>query len=523
MTLHRVRLSKPGPLHFEGNVAENWRRFVQEYDIFIAAAHSSKSKKVQAYILLNLAGSEAIERERSFSYEEGENREDPECLKAKFAQICSPQTNITMERHKFNTAVQGEHSFRKFLADLRIKASTCRFGELKDEMIRDRLVCGITNVFRKLLLREDDLTLTKAIHICKVNELLDRRIKELSTQLEGSDAEIHALRKKDRRNAGRRELNKDKVSCSYCGGAHAQGRQQQCPAHGKKCRSCGKLNHFQRVCKSAGNHSTKPKQRQPVNELTESQDRYFYQQQPDNYFTQNLQRITNEDRPSFVIDTINSRLKLRKFIQSLKLINDRNVKLKVDTGARCNVMPLELFKQMRRSEGIDNSCPVQLVSYSGDYIQTLGETVFKGSFAGKIHNLKFHIIDKAAKPLLGLQDSLGLQLIEIKEVEEVKSVQVAPSLMTKPSSTLTKESILDEYRDLFDGELGELPMQYKMKLDPDVRPVVRPPRRFPVTFQDKVKQELGAMVTKGVIAPVTQPTERVFQVVVTQKKDSDPI
>ena len=87
---------KPGPLSFEGNMAENWRQFVQEYDIFIAAAHSSKSKKVQAYILLNLAGSEAIERERSFSYE-GENREDPEYLKAKFSEICSPQTNITME------------------------------------------------------------------------------------------------------------------------------------------------------------------------------------------------------------------------------------------------------------------------------------------------------------------------------------------------------------------------------------------------------------------------------------------
>ena len=76
-------------------------------------------------------------------------------------------------------------------------------------------------------------------------------------------------------------------------------------------------------------------------------------------------------------------------------------------------------------------------------------------------------------------------------------------MTTKPSSPLTKERILDEYRDLFDGELGELPMQYKMKLDPDVRPVVRPPRRFPVALQDKVKQELDAMVTKGVIAPVT--------------------
>ena len=52
---------KPGSLIFEGNVAENWRRFVQEYDVFIAAACGNKLKKTQAYILLNLAGGEAIE------------------------------------------------------------------------------------------------------------------------------------------------------------------------------------------------------------------------------------------------------------------------------------------------------------------------------------------------------------------------------------------------------------------------------------------------------------------------------
>ncbi|KAJ8008834.1 hypothetical protein DPEC_G00082540 [Dallia pectoralis] len=89
---------RPDPLVFDGNLAENWWIFEQEYDIFIAAAHSDKPAKTQAYILLNLAGAEAIERERSFVYaaevrapgEEGavvvpaESREDPECLKRKF-------------------------------------------------------------------------------------------------------------------------------------------------------------------------------------------------------------------------------------------------------------------------------------------------------------------------------------------------------------------------------------------------------------------------------------------------------
>ena len=157
----------PGPLLFEGNVAKNWKRFVQEYDVFIAAACFGKSKKTQAYILLNLAGSEAIERERTFNYAEGESKEDPECLKRKFAELCNPQTNVTMERHKFNTRVQerGE-SIQSFVVDLKNKASTCEFGDLKEEMIKDRLVCGIQNDrLRRNLLREDKLTLKKAIEI----------------------------------------------------------------------------------------------------------------------------------------------------------------------------------------------------------------------------------------------------------------------------------------------------------------------------------------------------------------------
>ena len=64
--------SNPGPLSFNGNVTENWRKFEQEYDVFIAAAPSDKEEKTQAYILLNLAGSKAIERERSFTYASSE-------------------------------------------------------------------------------------------------------------------------------------------------------------------------------------------------------------------------------------------------------------------------------------------------------------------------------------------------------------------------------------------------------------------------------------------------------------------
>ena len=58
-------LRKPDALSLDGNVAENWRRFELEYDIYIAAAFSDKPEKVKAMILLNLAGREAIKQEWS--------------------------------------------------------------------------------------------------------------------------------------------------------------------------------------------------------------------------------------------------------------------------------------------------------------------------------------------------------------------------------------------------------------------------------------------------------------------------
>ena len=131
---------------------------------------AKKTNKIQAYILLNLAGGEAIEWE-VFAYEESENKEDTECLKRKIAEVWMPQTNVTMERHKFNTRMQqrGE-SIQSFVADLKNKASACEFGELKDEMIKDRLVCGIENQrLRRNVLREGKFTLQKAIELCQIN------------------------------------------------------------------------------------------------------------------------------------------------------------------------------------------------------------------------------------------------------------------------------------------------------------------------------------------------------------------
>ncbi|KAJ8050406.1 hypothetical protein HOLleu_03604 [Holothuria leucospilota] len=67
-----------------------------------------------------------------------------EIVMSKFEDYCTPKTNITFERHKVFTCVQkpGEN-IDHYLTELRTKSKSCDFGDLRDLLIRDRIICGI--------------------------------------------------------------------------------------------------------------------------------------------------------------------------------------------------------------------------------------------------------------------------------------------------------------------------------------------------------------------------------------------
>ena len=116
------QFTKPAKLEFEVNVAENYRRFRQQFEIYMSATGfdaTNVPKKKQAAILLNIAGEEAIEVFNTFTFAEDEDKDDPEDILAKFQNYCEPKKNITYERHIFNTRVQQQtQSFDAYLTEL---------------------------------------------------------------------------------------------------------------------------------------------------------------------------------------------------------------------------------------------------------------------------------------------------------------------------------------------------------------------------------------------------------------------
>ena len=120
-------------------------------------------------------------------------------LKTAFKNYCELRKNLTFERHKFNTRTQIEgETIDQYVTVLRTLASTCQYNDLKDGLIRDRIVCGIRNeALREHLLRIADLSLEKAIDSCRASEQSKQQLKSFA---DAKSANVDYVKKSQPRN-----------------------------------------------------------------------------------------------------------------------------------------------------------------------------------------------------------------------------------------------------------------------------------------------------------------------------------
>ena len=107
----------------------------------------------------------------------------------------------------FNTRAQGAtEGIDVYVTELRKLARNCEFGELHDsiirDIIRDRIVCGIrSNEVRKRLLREKDLSLERAVEMCKSSEITENQAKNIV--VDQDDREVHDVKDDSKKSPGK--------------------------------------------------------------------------------------------------------------------------------------------------------------------------------------------------------------------------------------------------------------------------------------------------------------------------------
>ena len=199
-------LHPPEKLALSGNLKDNFRKIKQQFEIYITAAGiKDKAADVQCATLLHVIGPDPIEIFNTFKWDEvgDEAGDDKKVYKilGKYEKYCNPQCNVTYERHQFNTRNQKEgESIDSYVTDLRILSKSCEFGDLTDSLLRDRLVCGvIKDTVRSRLLRETDLTLQKAIDMCRSAETSTQQLKAKQS-LSAAEGNVDIVRKKVTKN-----------------------------------------------------------------------------------------------------------------------------------------------------------------------------------------------------------------------------------------------------------------------------------------------------------------------------------
>ncbi|XP_067687858.1 uncharacterized protein [Haliotis asinina] len=476
------KLRPPSPLLLTGNLAENWRKFKQRFELFLTASDKDgKGDKVKSSIFLSTIGEDALELYNTFHFESETDAMRLKSILDKFEAYCIPKRNITFERHRFFTCSQREgEKIDQYVTELKSRAKTCEFGDLHDSLIRDRIICGIaSDALRERLLREDDLTLDKTITMCRAAEASKVQVKELHPL---DPQPVHSVEQQSK--SGRRKSNRKKSqssgsrsieqsdTCGYCGFTHAP---RKCPASGKSCDKCGKQNHFARVCRSK-NQSSKSK----VHFVENTQDELF-------------------------VDSVDADVVSGKdWIVSLQ-VNNTFLPLKLDTGAQANILSEKDFNRLLDKPKLRPS-KTKLTGYSHVDIPVMGQFTAKVCHKNIQLDLIFVVISHTPEDV---QSILGLKACDqLNLVRRVLSVDA--------ELPLNGGVVFQKYADVFKG-LGNLPGVHHIKLDNDVPPVVNACRRVPFALHDRLKEELNRMEKLDVITKVNEPTDWVSPLVIVEK------
>ena len=226
---------------------------------------------------------------------------------------------------------------------------------------------------------------------------------------------------------------------------------------------------------------------------------------------------------NFVIETLDiNQNGIKDEIHVTAVIDNTSFDLKVDSGAKCNVISTKTIKSLAlcKKLQLNTKEKVKLVTYSKDTIKTMGTCVLNCKISDVTSPIEFQVVRQNSKSILGLKDALKLNLITLHP--DVHEIRTSSRDRSRNPPNIPSD-IWQEHSELFSDTPGCLPIKYKMKLNPHVAPVLRPSRKVPHAMKDKIKESLDKMEENGIIAKVSEPTEWVSSMVAAKKKNTDEL
>ena len=270
------QIPAPSPMSFKGDIVENWKEFETAWADYLVATELDKKLKtadnqpdpagqtVVAATLCSVIGADCKKVLNNLPDLTAADRRNPDRIIEVLRNYFLPQRNVLYERFMFNSTNQkaGE-AIDQFVLRLRQLAEPCEFGDLKNSLIRDRIVIGTSDESgRERLLRERPVPdLNTCIEKLRAAEV-SRSHREVMAGTASASVDHISRRKQGSKRQGRSQPKpKSKPQGQGQSTQNHGGKKPNQGQDGKKCRYCGGSIHKRDECPAKNRVSKLPKSR----------------------------------------------------------------------------------------------------------------------------------------------------------------------------------------------------------------------------------------------------------------------
>lgn len=425
-------------------------------------------------------------------------------LKQKLDEHFLPQKNKHHARYVFSKIRPNSgESTAVYAARLREKATECDFGDSMEERILEHLIQTVQNetLVKKAISKR--WALDRFIQEASQTEDINAQMAEMKTvaklkvkqhpskpQQDRNKRTFHKDQK-PRKDDARKKTNPHSAkpvgkACTYCGltGKHPPGRN--CPAYGKECKKCGRMNHFAQACTaSSTSMSTDDSKKKKYVKKTDLED----EESDSEYLVHHLR-----------VKKVNS-TRIAESECSVKVrVADIDIWAEADSGAQVNIMDQYQYKALEHRT--EENIPLE---ESNVKLKTVKDPLeVKGQFTTIVRNqtrgvpatfivVKGHI---DSKPLLSKKTLTDLGMLKIQpdgSLAEPNRLKIEEQIkQVKKLETI--EDITKQYPKVFKGvgcirdKKNNKDLFGRFNMKADAQPVAQKPRPVPYYLEEPLRK-----------------------------------
>ena len=293
------------------------------------------------------------------------------------------------------------------------------------------------------------------------------------------------------------------TKCGLCGGRYPHRRMS--PAQSKKCMSCGKLNHFAKVCRSKSiNRSKSPRTRKHLRgkhcaRLVDSKG-------PSDGETLTSATVESDSSKEYTFTTDVQEPQTAKPIFQVKIM-DTPIRIMADSRGTVNILSKKDFDGLKEKPQLLKTNVKMYPCMSSKPLNLYGKLRVSVTSDHRSSEETFYVAEGSSGSILSCMTSQKLNLIRaVNTVEQLHA--------NLPSDVL---EFLKDFPRLLSG-MGEYKGEpVRIHIDESVRPVAQPHRRIPFHVRKQVEDKLRQLENEDIIERAEGPTPWVSPIVVVPK------